>query len=274
MAPLTIAAILFPPPGSPWLLQAAAMLALALHVGGGLVGILSGFVALFARKGGPTHRLAGQVFVLSMLTMSGVAAAVAPLFAPPQWSNLIAGAFTFYLVSTGWAAGRSATGRLGPLATAAIAAPLGVAGLCVLGVLTGQAGAAVGDPPPAPYVVGGLASLAAATELSVIWRGGLEDGQRLARHLWRMSAGLLIATGSALAQPRIVPAALQGSPPLFLPIFAILGVMLYWLARLAVSRAGGDSRRRSLTGAQAPRLAIAGPRRRPYNGAPREGVGA
>jgi hypothetical protein len=234
--PMTVALamILYPPPGSPFVLQAGATLLLAAHIGGGSIGVLSGFAALFAPKGGRIHRLAGKVFLVSMLTMAGVAACVAPFMASQQWSNTIGGVVTGYFVLTGWAAARRPSGRLGWPEAAAVVAPLGVLGVIGLGFALGTNGKD-GAPAPAPYVMGGLTLLAAQSDLRVIWRRGLVGGQRLARHLWRLCAALLIATGSALAQPRIVPPALQTSPLLLLPILAILGMMTYWLARLARS---------------------------------------
>ena len=39
------------PPGAPWWIFAIVVAALALHIGGGSIGILSGYAAVFARKG-------------------------------------------------------------------------------------------------------------------------------------------------------------------------------------------------------------------------------
>ena len=235
MSALTFATILYPPPGSPILLQAGAIALLALHVGGGIAGVASGFTALLAPKGRAMHRLAGRVFLVSMLTMGAVAACVAPFMATQQWSNTIGGIVACYFVLTGWAAVRRPAGRLGwPEAVAAVV-PLSVLAVVILGFATGTVGQD-GTPAPAPYVMGGLAALALASDLSVIWRKGVAGGQRLARHLWRLCAALLIATGSAIAQPRVVPPQLGDSPVALLPIAVILGVMIYWLVRLSLTR--------------------------------------
>jgi len=227
--------ILYPPPGSPFVLQAGATLLLAAHIGGGSVGVLSGFTALFARKGSRVHRLAGKVFLAAMLTMSGVAACVAPFMASQQWSNTIAGCFTFYLVLSGVMAGRRESAQLAWPAAALVVVPLGALALIALGIAQGTIGKD-GAPATAPYIMGALVTLAAIGDVRVIWRRRLANAQRLAPRLWRLCAGLLIATGSALAQPRIVPQPLQGSPLLLLPILAVFGMMTYWLVRLARSR--------------------------------------
>jgi len=43
---------------------------LVLHISGGSVGLLSGAVALISRKGSRPHKIAGNVFFITMLTAS------------------------------------------------------------------------------------------------------------------------------------------------------------------------------------------------------------
>lgn len=74
--------------------------ALIIHICGGIIGVLSGSIALIVRKGSRWHRKSGDVFVISMLCMAAAGAYVA--FTKSQPSNIIAGAFTFYLVATAW----------------------------------------------------------------------------------------------------------------------------------------------------------------------------
>jgi uncharacterized membrane protein len=52
------------------ILHALTLLAFALHIGGGAVGLVSGTVAVIARKGARLHRKAGTVFVISMVVMA------------------------------------------------------------------------------------------------------------------------------------------------------------------------------------------------------------
>ena len=49
-------------PAAPWYLKAAAEAILVLHIGGGGVGMVSGAVALVARKGGRVHGWTGKAF--------------------------------------------------------------------------------------------------------------------------------------------------------------------------------------------------------------------
>ena len=46
---------------------------LVLHISSGILGILSGFAAVFLRKGSRQHGIAGNLFFISMLIMSGCA---------------------------------------------------------------------------------------------------------------------------------------------------------------------------------------------------------
>src|SRR5881275_2687455 len=92
------------PAGSPWWMFAAAALILFLHIAGGSVGIISGMIALFTRKGGRVHRIAGTTFFVSMLIMAGIGAAASPFLPVPSMPNVCAGVLTFYLVGTGWVA--------------------------------------------------------------------------------------------------------------------------------------------------------------------------
>jgi len=96
-------------PESSALIRGAAALVLILHIGGGSVGILAGATALFVRKGSPLHRLAGNIFFVAMLTMSGIGACVAPFL--PDRGSAVMGAFTFYLVASAWMTVRRKAGR-------------------------------------------------------------------------------------------------------------------------------------------------------------------
>ena len=83
--------------GSSWWLFAAANLILFLHVAGGTVGIISGAIALLSRKGGRAHRIAGTVFLVSMLIMASIGAATSPFLPVPSMTNVAAGTLTLYL---------------------------------------------------------------------------------------------------------------------------------------------------------------------------------
>jgi uncharacterized membrane protein len=81
---------------------------LALHICAGLVALLSGAAALSFRKGSHRHRMAGNVFFISMLTLS--TAAVYLAFMKHQMNNVFGGVLTFYLVATAWVTARRRNG--------------------------------------------------------------------------------------------------------------------------------------------------------------------
>ena len=112
--------VLHAPPGSPPWLETAATTLLVLHIGGGAIGILSGAVALFSRKGGALHRAAGKVFFVAMLVAYLVAAGVAPFLDEGQRVNTVAGVMALYLLLSGWAAIRRPEVVPGALQTAGL----------------------------------------------------------------------------------------------------------------------------------------------------------
>src|SRR5215472_1446525 len=50
---------------------------LALHITGGMIGLLSGALAMVYRKGSRGHRVSGNVFVVSMLIMGACGSTLA-----------------------------------------------------------------------------------------------------------------------------------------------------------------------------------------------------
>ncbi len=217
-----------------WWVRAAASAALALHVGGGCAGLVSGGVSLFARKGAPLHRQAGRVFVVSMLIMAAMAAGTAPLV--PERGNIVGGVFAFYLVLTAWATLRRAPGRVGRFeAGAGLAAFAIAAGAVWVGLLGSRSadGMLDGQPTGSAYGLAAVALLAAVSDMRMVLRGGLSGVPRLSRHVWRMCVASFIAAGSFfLGQQQVFPASVQGSPWLAVPVLVPLTLMIAWQVRL------------------------------------------
>src|SRR5215470_7054873 len=71
---------------------------LLLHIAGGTIGLISGFITISLRKGSNRHRIAGYVFVTAMLTMASAGAYLATR--KFELGNILGGMFTFYLVAT------------------------------------------------------------------------------------------------------------------------------------------------------------------------------
>lgn len=233
---MTVSMILQLPVGSPGWLVAAADLTLSLHIAGGVVALVSGGVALFTRKGGRPHIIAGLVFCVSMSIMAFIGAVVSPFLPIPQRANVIAGILTLYLVWSGWVAVRSkqvAAGRFEVMGLVVAMSTVATGVLWAVQAGYSATGTLDATPPQAFYVFIVIGTLAAIGDLRLILKGRISGAPRLSRHLWRMCVALLIASGSFfLGQQRIMPAWMRGSPLLFVPVFAPLLVMTYWLIRI------------------------------------------
>ncbi|WP_372784000.1 hypothetical protein [Phenylobacterium sp.] len=231
-------------PDTPLLIRAVAGTALVLHIGGASLGMVSGAVALIAPKGQRLHRVSGHVFFVAMLTMSAVAAVVAPIL--PDRISAVMGLFTFYLTATAWAVVRRPASQVGRFETWAGFAALGIAALFLaLAWIGGRMpkGLLDGEPSQLGYIAAVIALLAAAADFRMIRRGGLAGPPRIARHLWRMCLALFIAWGSAAGQPKVVallPEALHHQPLLiFMPALTVLALMVFWLIRIRVPKRRG-----------------------------------
>jgi hypothetical protein len=192
---------------------------------------------MLAAKGGRLHRVAGNVFFVGMLLMSGIGAVVAPFL--PQRISSVAGGVTFYLVVTAWMTVRRPANQVGRAEVHALALGLGVV---TLGLVLGWQGAMSphgeldGLPFQAALVFGGLAAFGAACDVRTIVRGGVAGAARITRHLWRMCAAMLILMTSFAGQPKAQPAFLRDSSLLMLPTLAVAVALLYWLARKRFGR--------------------------------------
>jgi uncharacterized membrane protein len=216
-----------------------------IHVAAGAIALVSGFIALFTRKGGILHRRAGAVFVASMLVMAAFAACLA-VMVPGQTVNLFIAAFVSYLVSTAWVTIRSREGAIGLAEKIALLVSLD---LCApFAVLSCQL--ALGLPPlfesampfkgpllVAIYSFTFVLGMAAIGDARVVFGGGIRGSRRIARHLWRMLLGLTLATGSAFTNglARLLPGPYHVPAAFFLPQFLPLALLLFWLIRVRLA---------------------------------------
>jgi hypothetical protein len=212
--------------------------AMIVHVSAGAVGILSGTAALSVAKGERLHRAFGNVFFVSMLTMSALATYLA-IVIPHHEGNIGGGAFTFYLVATAWATVRRKEGTIGRFEIGAFFVALIASAAAVIYAVAATRNPALqpeGTPLPALYIFASVATLAAALDLKVILRGGISGAPRIARHVWRMCIALFVGTGSFfIGQQKVMPALMHGSPIFFVLGFAPLLVMIFWLLRVRLT---------------------------------------
>jgi uncharacterized membrane protein len=212
---------------------------LLLHISAGMVGMVSGAVALTLRKGSPRHALAGKVFVVSMLTMAATATYLAVL--KHQDSNIGGGILTFYLVATAWLTARRKDGETSMFDWGALLVPVALGLLTWLqGIRMIQAGSPDGNfRVGMSFFIGTVLLLAGAGDLRMLLRGGVFGKQRIVRHLWRMCFGLFIATGSFfLGQgSKIFPSIFRQSPLMLVPAFLPLLLLIFWVFRVRFTNA-------------------------------------
>jgi uncharacterized membrane protein len=213
-------------------------LLLTLHISGGVMGVLSGAVAMIFRKGFRWHNLAGKVFAIAMMTMAASGATLAVM--KQQTGNVLGGTLTFYLVATAWmtarADDREKTGwRDWTVLSFALAAGLAemILGTRVaLHLATGQPGV----PIAVYFIFGAIMLLAAGGDIRWMVKGGAYGAKRIVRHLWRMSFAFFIATGSFfLGQQRVFPAAWRGAAIWWVAAFLPLVLMVGWLMRVWIT---------------------------------------
>lgn len=212
---------------------------ITLHIIAGLIGILSGAIAMSVRKGAPLHRRSGALFTVSMLLMSASAVLIAT-FLRPNSGNVVAGTLTFYLVCTGALTLRQGVPQARALLVALmlVAVAVGAAGLALGQAALQRPNGAIDGIPAAPlFLFGVVALIGAGMDLRLLVVGSLSGAPRLARHLWRMSFAMWIASASLfLGQARHFPEPLRHYALLALPVLAVLLGMLYWLLRVWIRR--------------------------------------
>lgn len=208
-------------------------LLLLVHVLGGAIGLVTGFVAVVAAKGGRLHRRAGMAFVISMIVMSVFGAVVATYeMKLTSVGAILAG----YLVFTGLTTVRplASTGRTQHLALMTVPALVALFELTVGFIALGQPrGMINGVPGGMILFIGTIALLAAIGDWRMIPAGGIQGARKVARHLWRMCFALFIASGSFFfGQMKFVPAPLRILPLLSALGVAPLFVLVYWMWRV------------------------------------------
>jgi hypothetical protein len=217
----------------------APSLIVYFHIWAGTIAIVSGFAALFLRKGSRMHRVMGNVFFVSMLAMGTTGAVRAVVLS--QTSNIMAGLFADHMTATAWLAvwrRDNQTGRLEMIA-AAVALALGIGNLAIgWQAANTPAGFSLAFPAGPSFFFGALALFAGLADIRTIVRGGVAGAQRILRHLWRMCFALFFATASLfLGQPRAFPEALRHSPLLYVPVLVVIAMGVFWVLRVRFGKA-------------------------------------
>jgi hypothetical protein len=196
---------------------------LFLHICGGVVGLLSGFVAMSFRKGSRGHRTAGDVFVLSMIVMGACEFPLALM--KHDMNNLFGGILTIYLVATAWLTARRRENdkRSGVFEWGGFLFALAVGSLSLFHGWQKATARMADDGTPTfmSFFLGSIIVLAAVGDLRVIFRG-ISGRRRITRHLWRMCLGWFFASGSFFLGPNNRPLRLLRSIGLRQQVFAVL----------------------------------------------------
>ena len=214
---------------------------LVFHIVAGLMGIATGFVALYAAKGARLHRKSGMLFVYTMLAtcVFGLTISVVRGVAPSV--NVPAALLTSYMII-------SSLNTVRPLANDTRWMEIGLMVLALAVGLTSLTFAfeAIGSPdgkgrdgmPSFPFFLFGIVgTLAGVSDIRVIRSGPLQGASRLARHLWRMSFALFIAALSFfIGQARVFPKPIRIPGLRARPVLAVLVTMFYWLWRVRIRR--------------------------------------
>jgi hypothetical protein len=210
-----------------------------IHIVAGLVSLVAGFMALYSTKGAPLHRRAGMAFAVAMMVMTSSALLMA-VFMAPNRGNQVAATLTFYLVATSLLTVRRTVAQSRHLLAGfmVVAAGVGLYGMALGFEALGNANGAV-DKIPAPplFMFGVVALLGAALDARMLLAGHIEGKHRLARHLWRMTYALWIATTSAfLGQARQIPEEYRDFRLLAIPVLLVTIALVYWLVRVLRGR--------------------------------------
>lgn len=174
--------------------------------------------------------------MLFMLASGGVMAAMQMIDEPIHRMNVVAATVTaYFVVSSLLTVTRPVEHFRWMHATAMCVAAVG-------GVASVWLGFAALDnktygPPPAFFGFAAFALLAAALDARMLIAGTISGVHRIARHLWRMTFAMLIATASFfLGQADEIPAPLRDRSILSIPVLLVLLALIYWLARVFLSR--------------------------------------
>jgi len=204
---------------------------LFVHIAGGIIGLLSGTAATIFRKGSSAHRLSGNVFVVSMLSMAAAAEYLA--LRKHQMNNAFGGVLTLYLISTAWLTAHRRDGETSPYDWGGLVFVSAIAaGILSYGIAAARGQLAKNDGVPVGmyFFLASIALLAGAGDLRMLLRGGLSGVHRVARHLWRMCFGLFIATGSLfLGQQQVFPDSIRKTNLLFVPAILPLPLLIFWM---------------------------------------------
>ena len=207
---------------------------LIFHIATACIALISGIAAMILRKGSTGHRNGGTVFVIGMVCMT-VSAMLLGLL-KTQTLNALMGAFTFYLVASGWVAGRRNRFLKVRIVNAALGAvALGIGALMLkfgIEALSSPSHLKDGEDSSGYFFFGTIAIMSATLDLRLVI-AGINNRHRIARHLWRMNFALAIGIISVTPRlNRLAGHPIQSDALLVAPTLLVLLFMVFWLWRV------------------------------------------
>lgn len=208
-----------------------------IHVAAGVLVVLSGTIAIAARKGCAVHIAAGRIFVGAMLVSATMGALIGLIKVETFFITFFAGVLANYLVVTGWWTMRRRTPEPGWVeicGAAVIAANIAALTSIAAIALGTDTGTAYGFPAEDYLYLAAMCAIGLIFDLRHITRRGGTRADRVARHLWRMCLGFFIAAGSLFSGPGTTafPQDWRNSGLLSLPELVILVTMIAYLVRV------------------------------------------
>ena len=212
-------------------------IALYIHIFLGLIAIVAGSIALYAKKGQITHIKFGQIFSLTMVVSSSIGAVIGLLNYSDLFITFLAGVLSVTLVISGIQTFKSNRQH-------SLIYERGVAILNVLNYLVILCLALWATRTPNKVLYGFHAEdyfylsvislLVLIGDVRYFLFGGVTRPYIVCRHIWRMCIGFFIAVGSAFTGPgmKVFPDYIQKSGVLSVPEIAILIIMFIWLFRV------------------------------------------
>jgi len=216
-------------------LPPAVMPVLYTHIAAGMTAIVTGYVALFALKGGAIHKKIGLWFVFAMVAMGMLGAVVA--MAEGKASSVNSGLTSAYFVVTAIMTVRpptAATRRVTIVAMSVILIMSILGATAAIQTLAAGKRSLNGVPVAVLSAFAIIDFLCARSDWRVL-REGIQGSRRIARHLWRMCFSLFIATGSFfIGQAHVIPKPIRMWSILLPLAFLPLAAMGYWIWRIRV----------------------------------------
>lgn len=209
---------------------------LIMHISTGLIGILTGFVALATNKGSVVHVINGRLFCAAMLITGG--AIIGLGISGGSISDTLGGLSIMYFIATAWLTLQFPNRSVNSIDLSLF---ICVASIVFANTYLGfHANELSLEYPPAQYcVVAFIHFIAGADDLFLLMKRRAGPKHRLIRHSWRMCLVLFMASGSFfLGQMKVFPKVLveNGMLLFFIPPLLSLFFMGYWLFRLSLMK--------------------------------------